>query len=1417
MNDNLQPLGDDHLEARITAYVLGESSPFEAAEIESLIEKSPELKLFLNRTRTLHTLLAEAETTSNSSSEEWKLPSEKREKLNTILGSTATPIQSVSSFQRDSRIRRASFRAAIGIAACFVVTFIISRLYVFPKISANKESAMIVSYMAKEDNAVSPEADIAQLRRAVREQEDKVEEARKTLTTISRTKDISFRSNTGRGELDEGAGAIAALARKESKESALERSIDTGDYIDAKQDFETDLARLEQLKLKLITEEIAAELPAEKMEIADNRRDSDSLRRKPQAPSASMAKKAIASNTISPIQIPVPDLALVDPSQDFGDGEDMGAGWGGGGAPPAPGKAPSFAAAEAAPQINIGGQVETAGPQEFKKGMTLGDAVASAGGATVFGSTKRVRVYRDGKAQTYDLTDESLAGIELQPNDTIEMPQKNWMGCGASRDDVTKSLAEGKQSAGSDADPLADEASGAALALRGLRSGDAPVNRDSIDAILNNPDRPDARLRAETSLPAPSAKPSAPMSELAQREIGRRQEALSEADKKLIGGREDYSKGDYSGAVAKYREALEKLPEAPATENRRQSYTEHLKDASIAQAQEFRKVGKYDEARELLKQAEASAPADADVKKELEYLDDPIRTNPALSTEHAKDVDEVRRKLYMAQGNYDLGKFDDAKTAYEETLRIDPYNSAARRGMEKIAAAKSDYYRAAYDHTRAELLMEVDNAWELSVPADKQFTGAWNSFSNGSGDGKDLAKNEIELDVPPLTEELEGFINYGSPILKPGSTIDAPKQVDVVTKSASGEKSAFAWWVGDESSKTTSKDSNGGFEGEIHTGNAGEYLFRGMDLSDSSLFSGNFDSDELDLYASDSGRLGSNFYFSDQISPLPGVTTRSGAASNFETVREFDYPTEFEPPELSNPRGVIVAGRESEILPVTPATPTAFESKSLGLLTEPAVGGLKRDLAEDFSVLEDDDDKVPHLGDIPIVGKLFEKPAIDLADLSQEIPANQEPFSTFSLNISDASFQIARTAVEKGERPDPESIKPEQFYNAVDYGDPAPSSLEPVSAAIDQTAHPVIPGRNLVRVGIRTASTGRSAAQPLRLTLLVDQSGSMVRADRRAAMEKALEQLATLLTENDEITVIGFSRTPRLLADSMKGNEAGKLPALINQTANEGGTNIEQAMNLASELALRHKLDGAQNRIVLFTDGAANLGNADPERLADKVKDLRQQGLAFDIAGIGADELNDNLLSELARHGNGRYYLVGENTGASLATQLAGAFRPAAENVKVQVKLNPERVGSYKLIGFEKDRLKTEDFRNDSVDAAELAADEAGVAMYQVETLPEGSGEIGEVSVRFRDTASGEMVERTWTIPYDATTPAFDKATPKTQLATLSLLAAQKLQGGPLADAISFGNLAKTIAELRQTYKADPKAQQMLNFVNALK
>lgn len=210
-------------------------------------------------------------------------------------------------------------------------------------------------------------------------------------------------------------------------------------------------------------------------------------------------------------------------------------------------------------------------------------------------------------------------------------------------------------------------------------------------------------------------------SSLAQREMVRRQSDVAEGERLLAEGREAYAKRDFQMALDKYSQALAKVPDVPgnpALSQRRQSIISHRSDASVALAMQNRKDGKYDEARALLEGTLAVDPKNALAQRELDYLEDPVRTNPALDYEHTQNVDEVRKGLYRAEGAFNLGKYDEAKSEYEKVLRVDGYNSAARRGLERVSAAKSDYYKAAYDETRATLLSQVDAAWELSVPVD---------------------------------------------------------------------------------------------------------------------------------------------------------------------------------------------------------------------------------------------------------------------------------------------------------------------------------------------------------------------------------------------------------------------------------------------------------------------------------------------------------------------------------------------------------------------------------------------------------------------------------------------------------------------------------------------------------------------------
>lgn len=429
-----------------------------------------------------------------------------------------------------------------------------------------------------------------------------------------------------------------------------------------------------------------------------------------------------------------------------------------------------------------------------------------------------------------------------------------------------------------------------------------------------------------------------------------------------------------------------------------------------------------------------------------------------------------------------------------------------------------------------------------------------------------------------------------------------------------------------------------------------------------------------------------------------------------------------------------------------------------------------------------------------------------------ETAVKDQPFSTFSLHVSDVSFRLAQAALAKGQMPDPESIRPEEFYNAFDYGDPAPAVGEKVGCRIEQSAHPFLQQRNLVRIAMRVPASGRGKGQPLRLTVLLDTSGSMEREDRSESVHRAMEVLASLLGPDDRVTLIGFSRQPRLLLDQIPGDQAAKLVDAVTHTPSEGGTNFEEALKAAGEQALKNHSKTAQNRIVLLTDGAVNLGNAQPESLARMVEKLRQKGVAFDACGVGAEGYNDETLEALTRKGDGRYYFLNrpEDADAGFARQLAGAFRPAAQNVKVQVRFNPARVGHYRLIGFEQHRLNKEDFRNDKVDAAELAAEEAAIALYQVEVLPEGEGELGEVSVRFRDAASTEMVERSWTAPFEAQARAFDKASPSMQLAGTAALLAEKLHGGAMANLIDLDALTPVVNGLRGQYAPQANVQSLV-------
>jgi Mg-chelatase subunit ChlD len=423
----------------------------------------------------------------------------------------------------------------------------------------------------------------------------------------------------------------------------------------------------------------------------------------------------------------------------------------------------------------------------------------------------------------------------------------------------------------------------------------------------------------------------------------------------------------------------------------------------------------------------------------------------------------------------------------------------------------------------------------------------------------------------------------------------------------------------------------------------------------------------------------------------------------------------------------------------------------------------------------------------------------------------ENAFSTFSLNVSDVSFKLAAASLEKGQMPEPASIRSEEFINAFDYRDPEASAGVPIAFASERARYPFAHNRELLRFSLKTAAAGRQAGRPLNIVLLLDNSGSMERADRVRIIQEALHVLAGQLNARDTFSIVTFARTARLRVDGIPGNQAATAAAEIARLTPEGGTNLGDALDLAYETALKHYLANGDNRVVLLTDGAANLGDVNPDALKQKVEAHRKQGVALDCFGIGWEDYNDDLLEVLTRNGDGRYGFINspEEADTTFVSQIAGALHVAAADVKVQVEFNPKRVISYRQIGYAKHQLTKEQFRDNTVDAAEIAAQEAGNALYVIETNPQGEGSMATVHVRYKVPGTSEYREQAWDVPYTGGAVAMDQASPAMRLAATASAFSEWLATSPFADEVSPDALLKYLNGVPQVYGADKRPAKL--------
>jgi len=241
--------------------------------------------------------------------------------------------------------------------------------------------------------------------------------------------------------------------------------------------------------------------------------------------------------------------------------------------------------------------------------------------------------------------------------------------------------------------------------------------------------------------------PPSSVHSLVNKELEKRKAIFEEAVQLVQEGDLLQENGEVGAASTNYRRAVDLLPESPQARQLRYQAVQRFADSSVAWADELIAAARFDQAEaviDIVLSPEYLPTHDGAIELK-EQLQDSDYHNRALTPEHLEKLDRVKKLLLRARGFARLGRHEDASLSYAEVLKLDPFNTAARRGMETAARQVSHSLKSSRDHTRARLLREVDEEWKTQSKPNQDLSGLFGVSEASTPGGLRLASLSEKL------------------------------------------------------------------------------------------------------------------------------------------------------------------------------------------------------------------------------------------------------------------------------------------------------------------------------------------------------------------------------------------------------------------------------------------------------------------------------------------------------------------------------------------------------------------------------------------------------------------------------------------------------------------------------------------------
>lgn len=384
------------------------------------------------------------------------------------------------------------------------------------------------------------------------------------------------------------------------------------------------------------------------------------------------------------------------------------------------------------------------------------------------------------------------------------------------------------------------------------------------------------------------------------------------------------------------------------------------------------------------------------------------------------------------------------------------------------------------------------------------------------------------------------------------------------------------------------------------------------------------------------------------------------------------------------------------------------------------------------------------------------------------IDTEDDHLSTFGMDVDTASYSVTRRYLRDGYLPPPEAVRVEEFVNAFDYNY-LPPSAEAFAVHIEGAPSRFGEGKRLqlLRIGIQGRVVPDENRKNAMLTFVIDVSGSMGMENRLGLVKRSLTLLVEQLRPGDKVAIVVYGSRARTVLPhtGIEGRE--EILSAIDSLVPEGVTNAEEGLRLGYSLASRNARINSINRIILCSDGVANVGETGADGILRVIRSYVEEGITLTTIGFGMGNFNDVLMEQLANNGDGSYAYVDTLNEAKriFIENLTGTLQLIAKDAKVQVDFNPQVVSRFRLLGYENRRLDHEEFRDDKADGGEIGSGHSVTALYEIKLHEGATGQLATVFIRHEDPDTRRISEINEQIFATQLNETFEAASPEFQLA----------------------------------------------------